>query len=453
MSIEVRDAIHGLIAFTPAHWTVIDTLAFQRLRGVQQLAMTHLVYPGARHTRFEHCLGASHVASLTADRIKKDGQVDIDPHLVSLAGLVHDIGHGPFSHISEEVFARRTGREHIHEAISAAIVRHDRGVRAALGDELSESIAELLTGTGHALGVSVAKDIVAGPADIDKLDYLLRDSHYCGVEYGRYDLEKVVESARGIPEVGKRSRLAFHEEGIYALEEMLLARYHMHRQVYGHRTRVATDRMLVRAMSLGVDEGMLPQEIFTPPSNLGPEFVSAFLAFDDQAVAKTLCAARTPGGEVMRALMGRRLFKRLIRLDFKSLEDQFQRQLAGYVASPDETVLRAMLPEVEAAIASRAGVDPHWVVLHWEKRESPISTRFDLRVAGRDIMIVDDDGTPSVFHERSEVFQRVEGQGEVFISLYVRPANDVRPSEGDLDRIRDVTFEGLEAIGKAAAEP
>ena len=121
-------------------------------------------------------------------------------------------------------------------------------------------IAELLTGTGHGARRSVERDIVAGPADIDKLDYLLRDSRFCGVEYGRYDLDKVIESARVLSDP-PGTALAFHEDGTYALEEMLLARYHMHRQVYGHRTRVATDRMLVRAKTLGVQSGMLPADV------------------------------------------------------------------------------------------------------------------------------------------------------------------------------------------------
>lgn len=179
---EVRDAVHGLISLTPDEWRVVDSRPFQRLRGVQQLAMTHLVYPGARHSRFEHCVGACYVAGRLADRlaaIAPSKMTNDRVAMVRAAALTHDIGHGPFSHVSEFVFEQLTGGEHIHEKISAAILRTDEQVRAALGTERSEWAANLLAGEGHGAKRSVERDIVAGPADIDKLDYLLRDSHFC----------------------------------------------------------------------------------------------------------------------------------------------------------------------------------------------------------------------------------------------------------------------------------
>ena len=354
MPVEVRDAIHGLIELRDREWGIVDTRAFQRLRGVQQLAMTHLVYPGARHSRFEHCSGACHIAGRLAARL------GLDAGRLRLAALVHDIGHGPFSHVSEAVFERNTERSHVHETISAAIVRHDPEVRAAMGDD-AEWVASLLEETGEGVARSVERDVVAGPSDVDKLDYLLRDSHFCGVEYGRYDLDKVIETARvHRSTVGHRTSLAFHEEGIYALEEMLLARYHMHRQVYGHRTRVATDLMLIRAIQLGVEEGILPAVVFTPPDDPDADFVQAYLRWDDNMVVNSLGPREEArAGQIVQALLSRRLLKRVVRLSFRELVEHFGRQEAGAIAEPDPNVLRGKLPEVEASIGEAAGVEPH----------------------------------------------------------------------------------------------
>lgn len=326
---EVRDPVHGLMNLLPVEWQVVDSAPFQRLRGVQQLAYTHLVYPGARHSRFEHCLGAAHIAGRTALSVneKTDDPV-IDVERVRLAALLHDIGHGPFSHVSEMVFEKHTGRAKIHESISAAIVNHHPEIQQAVDPEVRVWISELLSGTGHGAKRSAERDLVAGPADIDKLDYLLRDSHYCGVNYGRFDIDKLIESARFQDDVAG-SKLAYHTDGIYALEEMLLARYHMHRQVYGHRTRVATDLMLIRSMELGIEEDVLPKDIFIPPEEIDAEYVREYIEWDDHAVVRRLLQGpdNSHASEVMKALVRRKLLKRVLRVSYADLEDSFSREL------------------------------------------------------------------------------------------------------------------------------
>lgn len=125
---EVRDPVHGLISLRPDEWKVVDSRPFQRLRGVQQLAMTHLVYPGAQPSRFEHCVWACHVAGRLAVRLTQLSPDKMDADRVRrtrAAALAHDIGHGPFSHVSEFVFEKLTGKEHVHESISAAILQHN----------------------------------------------------------------------------------------------------------------------------------------------------------------------------------------------------------------------------------------------------------------------------------------------------------------------------------------
>ncbi len=449
---EVRDPIHGLIELRPEEWAVINTTPFQRLRGIQQLAMTHLVYPGARHSRFEHCVGVAHVAGRLATSVELG---EAETQRVRMAGLAHDLGHGPFSHVSEDVFERLTGRENVHESISAAIARHHPDIRAAMGDEMAEWVADILSEQGQGARRSVERDTVAGPADADKLDYLLRDSHYCGVTYGKFDLDKVVESALVITErFGPNTYLGFHLSGIYALEEMLLARYHMHRQVYGHRTRIATDRMLVRAIDLGLEEGLLPVELFQPPDEPELEFLNFYLSWNDARVVATLAVSESPAGEVMRSLVERQILKQVVTYDFDRLVHEFDRPSAGHLAKPSDEVLRDHLAEAEAIVATAAGVAPHWVSIHWADIESPISSQFSFKIQGKEILIEDDDGETREFNETSEVFADTELPGRVRVSVFVRLPQRKSPvdlSEEEREQVAKGAHEALTVIARAEA--
>jgi HD superfamily phosphohydrolase len=450
---EVRDPIHGLIEFSPQEWRVIGSAPMQRLRGIQQLAMTHLVYPGARHSRWEHSVGVTHVAGRLADRAK----IGADrKRLVRMAALSHDLGHGPFSHVSEEVFNDRTGRKHVHESMSAAILRHNDDIRAAMGTDAADWAAELLTSKGHAAKRSVERDIVAGPADSDKLDYLLRDSHYCGVKYGEYDLDKVVESALKVTEkLGDETYLGFNEEAIYSLEEMLLARYHMHRQVYGHRTRVATDRMLVRAIELGIADNAFPKDLFRPPEDPDKDFIDMYLGWDDARVVKMLITKKSHAGDVMRAVVDRHLFKRVLDYNFDDLVEAFGRPSAGDVAGPRKSVLLDQRPKAEEIVANAIGIESHWVSMHWDDIENPIASRFSFNIAGKEIIVVGKDKRPNEFNETSEIFSDSEAPSRVQVSLFARLPGD--RSERDLDkqekhRIKTAMNEALAIVGKAEAE-
>lgn len=410
---EVRDPIHGLIELNSGEWKIVDSPAFQRLRRIQQLAFTHLVYPGARHSRFEHCMGAGHIAGHVASSLEEQSQP------LRAAGLCHDLGHGPFSHVSEMVYEKLTGREHIHEAISAAIVRHHAPVAKSLGNDLSKWVAELLAGTGHGARRSFERDVIAGPADIDKLDYLLRDSHFCGVNYGKFDMHKVVESMRKAEDISG-DYLGFDEEGIYAVEELLLARYHMHRQVYGHRTRVATDLMLIRSMLYGVDEELLPRSVFEPPEAPDDKFVDEYLQWDDQRVIRRLLDAEdgSPAKDVMSALTRRQLLKATSRYSHAELEEQFGMTLAGNAVKPQN--LDEVLPEAEALVAEAAGVDPRWVMFHWESLKSPIGSQ--------DRLILEDSQVPIVvgksiqpLSQVSDIFNNTEQLPKYAVVAYVQP--------------------------------
>jgi HD superfamily phosphohydrolase len=451
-SSEVRDAVHGLIELTADEWKIVNSPAFQRLRGVQQLAATHLIYPGARHSRFEHCMGACHVAGRIATSL---GMSPDDRKRVRLAALVHDLGHGPFSHVSEFVFEELTGKDHVHEQISAAIVQHHKPVRDVLGATTAKWIAELLSGTGHGAKRSVARDIVAGPPDIDKLDYLLRDSLYCGVEYGRYDLDKIIEAARIVP-TSQGDYLAYHSDGVFAVEGMLLARYHMTRQVYGHKTRLATDQMLMRAMKFGVEEGILPQKVFAP-GDLDDSFVAEYLKWDDNKTTRMLCdKPDTKAGQMMQSLVHRRLFKRTVRIVHEDLRDHkdFGPLLAGEAIQPKPGLLGAHQAEIEKLVAEAAGVDPMWVTLLWEELQNPIISSNDFRVTDKEVLFTNGNGSIERFSELSEIFSADAGQRtRRAVSVYIRPPDGTAKfSSTTLNKIAKAAHEGLLALARAGQE-
>jgi HD superfamily phosphohydrolase len=182
--LEIRDPIHGFIFREPIEQGIVDTKIFQRLRRLKQLALAYLVYPGALHTRFEHSLGAFHVACRVAKQLQLTSE---EARLVRLAALLHDVGHGPFSHVSEPILERHADKEkvrfgpkqQVHELITSQILRQDPELAQWILQKDVEKVIGILDGQS---GYSVLHDIVSGPIDADKQDYLLRDSYFCGGE-------------------------------------------------------------------------------------------------------------------------------------------------------------------------------------------------------------------------------------------------------------------------------
>ncbi len=179
MSVHIRDPVHNFIRLQDEERRLLGTPVFQRLRGIRQLALATLVYPGALHTRFDHSLGVMHVAGQMAQSL---GMGEDDIGRVRLAALLHDVGHGPFSHVSEyalERYADRTTlqpeqkKEKIHELVSALIIRNNADIVLNLGQAKCDEIAKLLA-TGY--GETALRQVVSGPLDADKQDYLLRDT-------------------------------------------------------------------------------------------------------------------------------------------------------------------------------------------------------------------------------------------------------------------------------------
>lgn len=243
---RVRDPIHGFITFSENEKKIIDSKQFQRLKNIKQLSMTYYVYPGAMHTRFEHSLGVMELASTIFNRLYRKNADIIDSNfkrislepleaywILRLTALLHDIGHLPFSHGGEAILPKGVQ----HEDISIAIIKTYRDFLDKLYFEgISDIVVQILEGQVIP-ELNFLKDILSGSIDADRMDYLLRDSLHCGVNYGSFDFHRLIDTLTIIPDGTGGLSLAVDHGGIHSIEALILARYYMFTQVYMHRTR------------------------------------------------------------------------------------------------------------------------------------------------------------------------------------------------------------------------
>ena len=364
---EMRDPIHGFIKLSEKEKKLIDTRVFQRLRRIRQLAMTFLVYPGALHTRFDHSIGVMHIAGRICQRLRELNPTKVsneDVDRVRLAALLHDVGHGPFSHVSEYLLDAhaldRTDmgprREKIHEKITVDIVRTDPEIRDILSEEERDFVADMIQGQDTQ---DWQRDIVSSELDADKMDYLLRDSYFTGVKYGIYDLEKIIESC--LIEVDKtETSLAISSKGIYALEQLLLARYHMTQQVYWHRVSLISNEMIIRGITLAIKAGNTKmKELYQYDENDKENFIQKYLNYHDENVVDILKNCQQGKAHtIFNRLYDRKLFKTVANLRLKDETNiRVKRRL---LTMKDDPQLRQQL---ETTIADHLGIDADYVII------------------------------------------------------------------------------------------
>jgi HD superfamily phosphohydrolase len=326
---EIRDAIHGFVVVSSQERTVVDSRPLQRLRHIAQLAMSPLVYPGATHRRFEHSLGVMHLAGevfdvLTNEEHLTDWVKEYVPELndlnrpywrtvVRMAALCHDIGHIPFSHAAEHELLPDGVT---HETLTAALIRSEE--MAALFESLQpapkvELVAKLAVGPTKDSGQfsvweAVLSEIITGDAfGVDRMYYLLRDSHHAGVTYGRFDQLRLLQSLRLLPpsEDSETPVIGIEEGGLSAAEAMLLARYFMFGQVYFHHIRVIYDIHLIDFLRQSLPGGMY-----------GSSLEDRLQVTDNEIWADMATAARdanASGHDPAERIINRRHFKLLYR--------------------------------------------------------------------------------------------------------------------------------------------
>jgi len=242
---DIIDPIHDFIRVYDHELEIIDNPIFQRLRRIRQLSGAHLTYPAAQHTRFEHSLGVMHIASQAGQALKeKEILKSDDIETLRLAGLLHDIGHGPFSHLFEEIIQQK---KISHEDFGKNLI-----LKSEIGDSLSKngydkrSIAKVAFGDSK---YQYLNEIVSGALSADMMDYLLRDGYFTGAEHAKIDHKRLTQSL----DVHKK-KLALERSALYSFESMMHSRYQMFKAVYFHKTVRSAEVMLLEALRLSDDE-------------------------------------------------------------------------------------------------------------------------------------------------------------------------------------------------------
>jgi HD superfamily phosphohydrolase len=288
---RIYDPVHGFIELDGGEVALLSVPELQRLRRLRQLGLAYLAYPSAEHSRFSHALGALAIGTRAFDALRLHspeafGSTEATEHrrrLLRVALLLHDVGHGPFSHACEAVLGVR------HELRTEAILHRD-DVRAALTalDVEPSAVLGLIVGAPDA--DPVLRELVSGPnLDADRMDYLLRDAYFTGVTGGTYDAAQLIASLR-VLEVDGRPQLGVDGRGVVALESFVLARYMMFASVYFHHTTRAFERVLNEVLPV----------LWPDPRAL--DAIDEFLAWDDFRVLDDL---RTVDDENARALRDR----------------------------------------------------------------------------------------------------------------------------------------------------
>jgi len=322
----IRDPLYGNIKVDGILLDLIETPEMQRLLRIKQLGYTYLVYPGANHTRFEHSLGTFFVAKKMCDAL------NIDDEVVGIAALLHDVGHGPFSHTLEYLLHMGWGKDHV--AITREMIlgervlqdcEHGTPVREVLDryGVAAEEVTDVLDGKrGH------ISEMVHGHLDADQIDYLVRDAYYTGVAYGVIDVDRIIQTMKV-----HEGMVVFEKKGVSSLESMLVARALMYSAVYLHKTVRIAELMLSRAVERA------------------PSF--DFSQMTDCELIETLKDMGSYQKDMVLRLKYRNLFKRAFS---KAREELLREKL-------ELSVKRETAKEAEDEIAKRAGVPEGYVIV------------------------------------------------------------------------------------------
>jgi len=334
---EIKDPVHGYVYITEAEKDVIDSYPMQRLRRLRQLAGSEYVYPGANHTRFEHCLGVMYLAGKVLEnphisQLISEGEEDV----CRIAALLHDVGHGPFSHVFEGVLIKNLDKT--HEDITSWIIR-----KSEVADKLEkmgydpEEVGELAVGKLHKKDRAFLDQIISSAVDVDKQDFIVRDTYHTGAEYGFIDVFRLIHALDVLGE-----NLAVELGALSALEAIIIARIESFKSIYFHRVGRAAQIMLATAMEkanpeLGLTGFKTPEE---------------FMALDDYTVWSALKNCKASQG-IIDNLEKRRMLKCAYERTFYE-KDTMMSNLFGR---------EAYRRQIQREIAKEAGVGVESVVI------------------------------------------------------------------------------------------
>jgi len=268
----VKDPIHGYVKLSETERTILDTGPVQRLRRIRQLSGAEYVYPAATHTRFEHALGAMYLAGVVAENLPADLDED-EKKTLKVAALLHDVGHAPFSHLFEPMLVKHLGKT--HEDMSTRII-----LESELSDTLTsvgldpKTVSKLCVGRLEKPKRAFLDQIIQSSVDVDKMDFVLRDSYHTGAGYGDVDIFRLIYTIDVL-----NGNLAVDVTALSTLESFILARLESFRTIYYHRTSRAAQLMLIKAFECAKDDLKI--------SRL--ESVDEYLALDDSSLWSMLC--------------------------------------------------------------------------------------------------------------------------------------------------------------------
>jgi len=360
----IRDPLWDNVRLDHAALLALDTPPVQRLRYIRQVGHAFLVYPGATHTRFEHALGAYHLTRRALATLEEYGELDQVPKedclAVRMAALLHDIGHYPFSHALEEAGFPS------HELLGVAKLRTGELSNALAqigGAGFSRALGDLILGRSG----SPLQGLISGSLDFDKIDYLSRDAHMCGVPYGYVDVDRLLATLTLVEVSPGRFEVGVQEKGVSALESLLFAKYQMYRNVYWHHAVRSATCMFKRAVRLAVRRGAIGIEALADATDDG--LMELLISRDGNALAG--------------AIRSRRLYKRALDLPASDVPGDAQPWIAD---DPD------LLERVEDAVALQVGLEPGDLLLDFPARTSMLSVDLPLRTRGGSVERLTDAG-------------------------------------------------------------
>ena len=408
-----RDPVHNIIALSyddPVERLlieIVDSPEFQRLRRIKQLGLAMFTYQGAEHSRFTHSLGVMHVMRRVLQRIGRDDLVNDRVRAVALSSaLLHDIGHGPFSHVIEKVLKVAHEQRTVDILLDPRTRVHE--VLAAFDPDLPRDIASVYS---YDFQPAFVSQLVSSQLDVDRCDYLLRDALMTGAKYGNYDLEWILRHIR-LDATG--SRLFVGAKGLYAVEEYLQARFYMFRQVYFHRTLRAAEALLLsilrRAVELLASSELrfnIPGSVFERMLKNQELSVVEYLELDDYDLMFHIKQwQREPDGilaDLSRRFVDRRLFK----------------TLDVDLSQPEE----ADLAERVCGIVASAGFDPEYYFVVDSASDVPYYGYYAPDEAdARSNIYVEVGGPGGEVREISEVSHVVKGMESYRIHRFCFPA-------------------------------
>ncbi|NGM85454.1 HD domain-containing protein [Paenibacillus sp. 7124] len=333
-----KDPVHNYIHVQDTViWRLINTKEFQRLRRIRQLGTTYLTFHGAEHSRFSHSLGVYEITRRIISQFERSGYKDWIPEerlLTLCAALLHDLGHGPFSHSIEEAFQMN------HEDWTCRIILEDTGITEILQEVEEDFPQKVASVICKKYEHDIVVNLVSSPLDADRMDYLLRDAYYTGVNYGTIDIDRILRVLRPY-----HGRVVVKESGMHAIEDYLMSRYQMYWQVYFHPVTRSSEiilRQVFRRAKQLFQKGYSFRFMIEPLTDLfrGGINVQQYLQLDEALVQATFMQWTSESDELLSDLCSRFIHRKLYKyVEMESLDmetiDEIRRSFAAAGLHPE----------------------------------------------------------------------------------------------------------------------